>query len=70
MITWFKPPQLAKDVVLIMKSGQTMAGVVWEMRGKWVLLKGASLVQGDKVLPLDGDIVVAQSDVLLYQIKA
>jgi hypothetical protein len=61
-------PEL-RTVIVNLKSGTAFRGVVWRRRGPFMILKNAELLK-DKAggSPLDGEVLVQQSDIDFIQV--
>lgn len=55
-------------VSLVSDERRSVSGVLWQVRGPWLVLKDAALVQaGGERIPMDGDVVIDRRNVALVQ---
>lgn len=51
-----------------LKTGGTLAGILWEVRGELLTLKDASYIQGTSTVTVDGEAVVERSNIDWLQV--
>jgi hypothetical protein len=49
-------------------TGRTFRGVLFEVRGDLLVLRNAELIQEDRVVPVEGSVVVERSRVEFVQV--
>lgn len=66
----FRPYPELKSAIVNLKSGTSFRGVVWRVRGPFLVVRNAEvLAQGDKkIKQLSGEVVVRLSDVDFIQV--
>lgn len=57
-----------RRVVVVLEGERSVAGMLWARRGALLVLRQASITQGGKELPLDGDVVVERGRVQWIQV--
>lgn len=67
----FYIPRLHRDVLLSLRDGAAITGVLMGQRGPWLLLRSASYTSPDgqqRETPLDGEQLVPRAQVLFVQV--
>jgi len=71
-LLWWRPPCLLRVVIANLKDDPTMAirGVLWSSRGRWLVLREASILMkgATTTTALDGEVVVHRSNVAFLQV--
>ena len=68
-LSFWRPPFYLRSVILNLKSGEAITGVLWHSRGPWLTLKDASLLTaGKKPTPMDGEVVVHRDNLNFAQV--
>ncbi len=58
-----------KKVLVNLRSGNAMTGVMWSRRGRHLVLKSAQLIEpGADAVPMDGDVVLDRDQVEFVQV--
>ncbi len=57
-----------RRVILNLTTGRSFRGVVFELRGPLVVLRNAELLEEDRVVPVEGTVVVERSQVEFVQV--
>lgn len=68
---WWRSPFHLKAVIVTLQSDDDTAirGVAWQTRGAWIVLKNAELLRPHAdPLKIDGDVVIARSNVAFVQV--
>jgi hypothetical protein len=70
---WFRsfwqPPFTLRSVILNLKSGDVLAGMLWSSRGSWLVLRNANLLKaGAAPTPIDGEAVVHRDNLAFVQV--
>ncbi len=56
-------------MIVNLKSGEALSGVLWQTRGRWYTLKNAALLTaGQKPTPIDGEAVIDRSNISFIQV--
>lgn len=56
-------------MIVNLKSGETLSGVLWEARGPWLTLRKSAILQaGSAPTPIDGDAVVHRDNIAFTQV--
>jgi hypothetical protein len=68
-LCWWRPPFILRSVLLNLKTGEALSGVLWNARGPWFTLRQASaLIAGAKPAPIDGEAVIHRDNVAFVQV--
>lgn len=68
-LSFWRPPFYLRSAIVNLKSGETLTGVVWQSRGRWITLTKAELLTAGKPpTPIDGEVVVERSNVAFFQV--
>lgn len=59
---------LHRTVLVNLTTGRTFRGVLFEVRGDLLVLRNAELIQEDRVVPVEGSVVVERSRVEFVQV--
>lgn len=68
-----RPPHLSRRVLVTLVSSDqyTLRGVVWQVRGRWVILRDAAVLHADgRVTVMDGELLVDQRNIAFVQAVA
>lgn len=57
-----------KRVLVNLRSGRAMTGVLWSRKGRTLVLKSAELIEGVDPVPMDGDVVIDRDQVEYVQV--
>jgi hypothetical protein len=56
-------------VLINLKTGEALSGVLWKSRGRWMVLRNATLlVEQQPPAKLDGDTVIDRANVKFLQV--
>jgi hypothetical protein len=65
----WRPPFVLRLVIVNLKSGETLQGVLWSTRGPWFTLHKAALLKaGQPPLSIDGEAVVHRAEISFVQV--
>lgn len=65
----FRPfPTLKAGIVNLKNNGPSFRGVIWQKKGRFLVLKNAQLLTPDGPKPLDGEVIVQLADVEFIQV--
>lgn len=62
---------ILKSGIINLKSGTAFRGVVFDIRGGYVILRNAEILQDRNTKinkPIDGEIVISESEIDFYQV--
>lgn len=63
------PYPFARKVIINLKEGPSLSGVLWQRRAGWLVLRQATAHLPDgRTMQIDGDALVWKSDVLFIQV--
>jgi hypothetical protein len=66
---WWRPPFVLRSVLLNLKTGEALSGVLWSTNGPWFVLRQASaLTVGSKPAAIDGEAVVHRDNIAFVQV--
>lgn len=71
---FWRPPFYLRSVLINLKTlpgqpDEALSGVLWKTRGRWMVLRKATLlVQGQPPAKIDGDMVVDRANVKYLQV--
>lgn len=70
MVWPWSPPFVLKTVILTLVADpdSSLKGVVWQMRGDWIVLRTVELLKESRVTPLDGEVIVHRRNVNFIQV--
>jgi small nuclear ribonucleoprotein (snRNP)-like protein len=57
-----------RRVVVVLKSDNSIKGVLWGLGPRWVVLKDAAQLQGRQETPVDGEVVIERRNVDYFQV--
>lgn len=57
-----------KKVLVNLRSGRAMTGVMWSRKGRVLVLKSAELIEGVEPVPMDGDVVIDRDQIEYVQV--
>ena len=64
-----RPLELRRRVLVNLKTGKAVAGVLWTRRRRLLVLKDATLYEGREApVSIDGDVVIERSNVDFVQV--
>lgn len=68
-ISFWRPPFALRSVIVNLKSGETLSGVAWQTRGRWLTLRRAALLTaGQPPAAIDGEVVIDRSNISFLQV--
>ena len=59
---------LHKSVIVNLTSGRAFRGVLFEVKGELLVLKNAELIEEDRVVAVDGSVVIERARVEFVQV--
>jgi hypothetical protein len=68
---WWQPPALLRSVVVNLKGEDTaVAGVLWGMRGPWVIVRQPTLVRAGHAdaTTTDGEVLIHRAQINFIQV--
>jgi hypothetical protein len=68
---WFQAPFLLRVVIVNLKDDPTTSirGVCWQSRGAWLVFRDCQLLRSaSEPAPVDGEVIVHQSNVAFLQV--
>lgn len=70
---WFqnfwRPPFYLRSVLINLKSGEALTGVLFRVRGPWHVLENASALKvGAQPTPIDGSVMVHRDNIAFVQV--
>lgn len=69
VFSFWRPPFLLRSVIVNLKSGESLSGLLWQSRGRWLILRKASLlVPNSPPTPIDGEVVIERANVAFLQV--
>ena len=60
---------VGKPVIVNLKTGRAFRGVLFETRGELLVLRNADLIEEDRVVPVEGSVVVERRHVDFIQVS-
>ncbi len=67
-VWWQRRLLVRRQVIVNLKSGTTFRGLLWSQRGRWVVLRQASMLGPGEDRTVDGEVAVDRRDVDFVQI--
>lgn len=68
-IAWARRLAFRRRVLVSLRSGSAVTGVLWARRGRTLVLKSAELLEpGSAAVPMDGDVVLDRDQVEYVQV--
>lgn len=64
----YKSIALAKTVLVNLTTGRAFRGVLFEVRGDLLVLRNAEIIEDDRVVPVEGSVVVERARVEFIQV--
>ena len=64
----YKSIALAKTVLVNLTTGRAFRGVLFEVRGDLLVLRNAELIEDDRVVPVEGSVVIERARVEFIQV--
>lgn len=64
----YKSIALAKTVLVNLTTGRAFRGVLFEVRGDLLVLRNAEIIEDDRVVPVEGSVVVERARVEFVQV--
>ena len=64
----YKSIALAKTVLVNLTTGRAFRGVLFEVRGDLLVLRNAEIIEEDRVVPVEGSVVVERARVEFVQV--
>jgi hypothetical protein len=62
-------PRLRRRCIVNLREGDSIEGVLWTRRGRWLVLKDARLIHGDdRPVPADGEVLIDRDQVNFLQV--
>jgi hypothetical protein len=66
---FWRPPFYLRSVLINLKTGEALSGVLWKTRGRWMVLRNATLmVESQAPRKIDGDAVIDRANVAFLQV--
>jgi hypothetical protein len=66
---WWRPPCILRLVIVNLKSGDAIQGVLWQSRGAWLTLREPyALTSAQPPKRMDGDAVIHRAQVDFLQV--
>jgi small nuclear ribonucleoprotein (snRNP)-like protein len=59
---------LTKTVLVNLTTGRAFRGVLFEVRGDLLVLRNAELIEDDRVVPVEGSVVIERARVEFIQV--
>ena len=70
---WWGMPRLRRRVIVTFRdpAAPALDGILWQRRGRWLVLREVSVIDGVKLAPtrLDGEITIDRDAVLFLQVS-
>ena len=64
---WQKYPEKQNSIVNL-KTNTSFRGIIWDIRGKFMVMKNVEMMTNDGPKALDGEVVIQLSDVEFIQV--
>jgi len=70
MFGWFEPPYpVLERAIVNLKTKSAFRGIVWERRGRYLVLRQAELLKpGGEAVKVDGEVAVLETDIEFLQV--
>jgi hypothetical protein len=66
---WWQPPCLLRQVLINLKSDDTIQAVLWSTHGPWLTFRNAvALKAAQPPTPIDGEVVIHRDNVNFFQV--
>lgn len=59
---------LHKTIIAALTTGRTFRGVLFETRGELIVLKNAELIDDERIIPVDGTVVIDRAKIEFIQV--
>ena len=70
---WWGMPRLRRRVLVTFRdpAAPSLDGILWQRRGRWIVLREVSVIDGVKQVPtrLDGEVTIDRDAVLFLQVS-
>jgi hypothetical protein len=67
LYVWQVEPRKRRRAIVNLKSGRSFEAVIWSSRGRYLALRDASLLTGQMQQKVDGEVVIAKTDIEFVQ---
>jgi hypothetical protein len=68
-LAWWQPPCVLRSVNVNLKDDTVLRGVLWQVRGPWLVLRDAALVQEGGRVPMIGEVIIHRDNLSFVQAR-